>query len=82
MLNELPSQLVIRDGWAQSLIQGAALFHVPNTIDLAGAYSRGADTVSGNVDIPFYHFSHICQPRPTPHAPWAMLCLVPVLIGC
>lgn len=46
VLNELPSQLVIRDGWAQSLIQGAKLFHIPNTIDLAGAYGRGADTVS------------------------------------
>ena len=33
-------------------------------------------------DITFYHFSRIWQPRPTPHAPWAILCLVPVLIGC
>ena len=46
VLNELPSQLVIRDSWAQSLIQGAALFHVPEAVDLTGAYARGADTVS------------------------------------
>ena len=45
VLNELPSQMVVRDSWAQSLVQGAKLFAVGAAVDLAGAYARGADTV-------------------------------------
>ena len=33
----------------------------------------------GSIDVTFYHFPRICQPRPTPRAPWAILRLVPVL---
>ena len=46
ILNELPSQLVLRDNWMESEVQGARLFHVPDTIDLNGSYARGADSVS------------------------------------
>ena len=46
VLEELPSQLILRDNWAQSLIDPVKLIHVDAAIDLEnGSYVRGADSV-------------------------------------
>ena len=45
ILEELPSQLIVRDAWAQSLIDPVRLVHVVPEIDLDGSYAAAADSV-------------------------------------
>jgi hypothetical protein len=46
VLEELPSQLILRDNWAQSLMDPVTLIHVSDEIDLEnGSYIHGVDSV-------------------------------------
>lgn len=46
VLEELPSQLILRDNWAQSLMDPVTLIHVSDEIDLEnGSYIHAADSV-------------------------------------
>jgi hypothetical protein len=48
VLEEVPSQLIISNCWAQSLFDPVSLIHVDAAIDLDGPYMRAADTVPGS----------------------------------
>lgn len=48
VLEEVPSQLVISNCWAQSLFDPVSLIHVDSAIELDGPYIRAADTVPGS----------------------------------
>ena len=82
-------QKVLRSDRAQHLQPGTAHDSAHRVLALAVAVCAAAGAADaldngayGNFDIIFDHFPRISQLHPTPHAPCAMPCLVPMLIGC